>query len=118
MGNALCHFELMSNQPDKCRQFYAEVFDWQFRTAPGPGEYTLIETGKEPGGGLMQKPAQAPKPVMNVYFQVEDIEATLAKVAAAGGTTIVPKTPIPGIGHFAMFADPEQICVGIFQPAT
>jgi len=27
----------------------------------------------------------------------------------------VPKTPIPNVGHFAVFADPDGIGVGLFQ---
>ena len=36
-------------------------------------------------------------------------------VAAGGGRTLVPKTPIPSVGHFAVFADPDGIGVGLFQ---
>jgi uncharacterized protein len=64
---------------------------------------------------MMQRPPQAPHVAMNVYFMVDDIEITLGKVAKAGGNVIVPKTPIPNVGSFAMFADPEGIVVGVFQ---
>jgi len=116
MPNPLCHFELMTNNPKKCRAFYEKVFDWRFDDKSMP-DYTLINTGVEPTGGLFSKPAQAPGPCVNVYFQVPDIEATLRKVKNQGGQVLVPKTPIPHVGHFAMFTDPEGIAVGIMQPA-
>ena len=100
----------------KAEEFYGKVFDWEFEAMPGPMEYTMIKTDKDPGGGLMKKPDQAQMPVLMVYFRVEDIDATLGKVADAGGKTIVPKTEIgQDIGSFAVFADPDGIAVGIYQ---
>ena len=114
MGAPLCHFEFMSNDPDKCRAFYAEVFGWEYDDTSMQG-YTMVKTGQEPDGGVMKRPAEAPAPALNVYFMVDDIEATLNKAGQGGGCVIVPKTPIPNVGAFAMFSDPEGICVGIFQ---
>lgn len=114
MGAPLCHFELMSNDPARCKRFYGDLFGWEFDDTSMP-EYTMINTGSEPGGGLMQRPEQAPCPALNVYFMVEDIDATLTKAGVAGAQVCVPKTPIPGTGWFAMILDPEGIPVGLFQ---
>ncbi len=116
MPNPLCHFELMTNDPAKCKKFYGEVFDWQFDDRSMPG-YTLVKTGAEPGGGIFPKPPQAPGVCLNVYFQVADIDGTLAKAVQRGAKTLVPRTPIPHVGEFAIFADPEGIAVGVFKPA-
>lgn len=114
MGAPLCHFEFMSNEPEKCREFYASVLGWEFDDS-SMADYTLIKTGEEPGGGLMKCPDQVPSPALNVYFMVDNIEATLAKACEAGATVLVPKTPIPNVGSYAFFTDPEGICVGLFQ---
>ncbi len=116
MPNPLCHFELMTNDPQKCKDFYGKIFDWQFDDQSMPG-YTLINAGAEPTGGIFPKPPEAPVVCANLYFSVDDIEALVAKVTELGGSIIVPKTPIPGVGYFAMFADPEGIVVGVMQPA-
>ncbi len=115
MSNPLCHFELMTDDVARCKAFYGAVFDWKFDDASMPG-YTLIQTGQEPGGGIFTRPQAAPHVCMNVYFTVSDIDKTLAKAVELGGKVLVPKTPIPGVGHFAMFADPEGIAVGIMLP--
>lgn len=115
MGNPLCHFELMTNDTDKAKAFYGAVFDWKFDEKTMPG-YTLIETGQDPSGGVFPKPDEAPHPCLNVYFTVDDIEATLGKANECGGKTLVPRTPIPNVGHFAMFTDPEGIAIGLLQP--
>lgn len=114
MPNPLCHFEFMTNDSDKCKAFYGAVFDWTFDDQSMPG-YSLINAGAEPNGGVMAKPPEAPTPALNVYFQTDDIDATLALVVEAGGKVIVGKTPIPGVGSFAMFADPEGIPVGLLH---
>ncbi len=114
MGAPLCHFELMSDDPEKCKAFYGKVFGWQFDDSSMPG-YTLINPGAEPNGGLMKRSPDAPHVAMSVYFQVDDIGEILGKVAEGGGQVLVPKTEIPNVGFYAMFADPEGIPVGVFQ---
>lgn len=117
MSNPLCHFEFMTNDPAKCRAFYGQVFDWQFDDKAMPG-YTLVRPGSEPHGGIFQKPPDAPCPCLNVYFNVENIDAALNKAVELGAKVLVTKTPIPHVGHFAMFADPEGIVVGLLQSAS
>lgn len=115
MPNPLCHFEVMAKDVAMCKAFYGGVFAWTFDDTTMPG-YTLVHTGQEPTGGIFEKPADAPHACLNVYFTVQDLEKTLDKAAELGGKTLVPKTPIPGVGHFAMFTDPEGVPVGIMQP--
>ncbi len=117
MSNPLCHFELMTTDPEKCQSFYGTVFGWKFDDGSMPG-YTLVDAGQEPTGGIFKAPDVAPGPCANVYFQVDDIESTLERASESGGTIIVEKTEIPGVGHFGMFTDPEGIAVGIMQPAN
>jgi predicted enzyme related to lactoylglutathione lyase len=115
MGNPICHWELMVTDVEKAKAFYGRVFDWKF-TDMGMGGYWFIDAGKEPGGGMMAKPPSAPRCALSQYFLVDSIDDTLAKVAAGGGKTVVTKTEIPGMGHFAMFTDPDGIVVGVFEP--
>ena len=97
--------------------FYGKVFDWTFDQESIPG-YTLVNTGQDPSGAIFAKPDEAASVCANIYFQVNDIDATLAKAIENGGKTLVPKTPIPNVGFFAMFADPEGLAIGIMQPVS
>lgn len=114
MPNALCHFELMTNDPNRAKNFYERVFNWKFDEKSMPG-YTLINTGAEPSGGMFAKPDGTPGACHNIYFQVNDIDAALKNATEAGGKVLVRKTAIPNVGHFAMFADPDGIAVGIMK---
>ena len=55
--------------------------------------------------------------IHHMCFEVDDIEATLAKVGQLGGTTLVPKQEVPGMGWFAWFKDPEGNVVGLWKAA-
>lgn len=116
MPGALCHFEFMSDDPEACKRFYARVLGWKFDDASMPG-YTFIDTGSEPGGGIMKRPEQAPAAAMNAYFLVDDIAATLQKITAAGGTVHCEETEIPQIGWYAFATDPEGVPFGLFKAA-
>ena len=114
MGSPLCHFEFLSDNPDKSKEFYAGALGWEFDDQSMPG-YTLIKTGGEPEGGLMKRPNEVPAPCMTVYFMVDDISATLERIKAGGGTVHKGETEIPNVGSFAVVADPEGIAFGLFQ---
>lgn len=114
MGNPLFHWELMVNDVDKTIDFYSRVFDWEIDREHFPG-YPLIKTGDNPGGGILKKPDSVPDCALNVYFHAEDIEADVSRAMVSGAGMISPKTVIPGIGFFAVFADPDGIPIGVMQ---
>ena len=114
MGNPLVHWEIMVSDMAKAKTFYSTVFDWQIAETPMPG-YFMANPGTPPAGGMMVAPESAPEHTFHIYFGVEDFDATLAKAVAAGATTVAPKMQIPGVGSWAMFADPDGVIIGIFQ---
>jgi hypothetical protein len=115
MGNQIVHWELLVTDLQSAKIFYSKVFDWEFDESSYPG-YTLVDTGAQPGGGMMAKPDEVPGCALNTYFLVDDVDATMAKATEAGATVAVPKTAIPGIGHWAMFTDPDGIPIALLQP--
>jgi len=40
------------------------------------------------------------------------------RVERLGGKTMVPSTAIPGVGEFAMLADPDGNLIALFTPET
>ena len=53
--------------------------------------------------------------IVTFYVHVENPAGTLAKVAALGGKTLMPPTPIPNVGTIGLFQDPEGHCIGIIK---
>jgi predicted enzyme related to lactoylglutathione lyase len=49
------------------------------------------------------------------YIAVDDIDAALAAIEAAGGTRLTERMPIPTVGWSAFFEDTERNKVGLFQ---
>lgn len=111
------HFEIPAENPERAMKFYEGAFGWKFQRWEGPMDYWMILTGDdaEPGinGGLMPRrdPAQ---PCVNTVA-VPDIDATLAAVGGLGGTVVVPKMPVPGVGWLAYCKDTEGHIFGVMQ---
>jgi predicted enzyme related to lactoylglutathione lyase len=123
------HFEIPTDDVERAKGFYGAIFGWQLDTQPiGEGEYTSVITTAvdpqtyaptEPGGingGMMRRSADTPTPVITIG--VEDIDRSLKEVEANGGTVVTPRTPIPDMGAFAYFKDPEGNVMGLWETAT
>jgi uncharacterized protein len=104
--------ELSSRGIEAAIPFYESAFGWTHHTMPYPGTtggYTqFFANGAAIAGGVEMSPmvpAQVPSYWM-VYFAVEDVDATFARVLAADGREMLPPTDFPG-GRFAIVADPQ-----------
>jgi len=54
---------------------------------------------------------------LDVYFDVDDADATAAKIKALGGSVFREPADIPGTGRYAVVTDPQGATFGILQPA-
>ena len=112
------HFEISAEDPDGLTGFYEDVFGWKVQKWDGPQDYWLTSTGEEgtPGiDGAFMRPADGtPKVVITV--EVEDIDATMAKVKAGGGQVAMEKMAVPTVGWVAYVTDPQGTVVGLMQP--
>lgn len=122
------HFEITFDDHARAKEFYGSVFDWELNDMEMGGGmvYTTATTvpideqmrPTEPGainGGFTGRGAETPSPVITIG--VDSIDETLKKVEAGGGSTITPRTPIPGMGAFAYFKDSEGNTMGLFESA-
>lgn len=110
------HFDIPVDDPDRAGTFYREALGWKVEQY-GPVEYWLLTTGSEPGAGAegaMAPRAQAPEGVI-VYFDVDDIDAAIARVEGAGGGVATEKVSIPESGWSAHVRDSEGNLIGLFQ---
>lgn len=114
--NPVVHFEIMGKDGPKLREFYGSIFDWEFEVWDKM-DYGMVAAGAEKnaiGGGVGTAPEGA-GPMATFYVQVEDVQASLDKVAELGGTVVMPVTPIPDVGSCAMFLDPEGNLIGLYK---
>ena len=111
------HFEIPADDPSRAQRFYTDVFGWQFRSwGDGGMEYWLITTGEgEPGiNGGMNRRQPGNSGVVNT-IGVSSLDEAVAKVTAGGGSVLMPKMPIPGVGWLAYCADTEGNAFGVMQ---
>jgi predicted enzyme related to lactoylglutathione lyase len=109
------HFEIHAPDPSTTIPFYEQVFGWTINKWEGPIEYWLVQTGDGPGidGGIMQSRDGQPRTVNTI--EVEDVDAYTKKIVDAGGTIVVEKFPIPGVGYVAYATDPGGAIFGVMQ---
>jgi len=118
----IVHFEIGCKDMAKTQKFYADLFGWQFQNFGGANMVTNIGPAHDGGkpktdgiGGHINALGHPPHQYVTVYALVDDIEATLANVTRLGGSTLVPKQEVPGMGWFAWFKDPEGNALGLWK---
>jgi predicted enzyme related to lactoylglutathione lyase len=98
----LNYVELPASDLPATRSFYEQLFGWSM-TAFGPSYAATLSGDTDIGlQGDLTEATKAPLPVVDV----DDLEATLARVAAAGGEIIRPIFAFPG-GRRFHFRDPS-----------
>jgi predicted enzyme related to lactoylglutathione lyase len=112
MGYAINHFEVNAKDAKKQQDFYGKAFGWKIDTN-NPGGYGMADTG-ENGHGISAGIGTSPdgKTGTRVYIDTQDLEATLKKIEALGGKTVLAPMQ-QGPVTIALFADPEGNVVGL-----
>ena len=116
MGRPVVHWEFWSEDPNRLSAFYGAAFGWESNDLPQLN-YQLVDTQSDSGinGGFMT-PQQGEWPAkLCLYIDVDDIDAYCQRVEDAGGTVIVPKQEVEGVGILALFQDPDGRIVGMWQ---
>src|SRR5262245_53619908 len=113
-NHAIVHVEIASTDREAAGRFYAELFGWQVHQHPEMN-YATFQADGGPGRGSNPVGAHGAQPgSIMVYVSTDDIEATLKRAEALGGTTIMPKTEIPNVGWFGIVADTTGNKVALF----
>ena len=113
------HFEIYADDVERASKFYGDTFGWTVTKMEldGGNVYWLIDTGDEPAeginGGMMPRPT--PEAINTVVLDVPSVDEYVEKITAGGGSLLVPKFAVPGVGYAAYFRDTEGNPFGIFE---
>jgi uncharacterized protein len=123
MGDPVVHFEIIGKNPERLRDYFGELFGWQFDTSgPVPGEIS------EPAGyGFTEPGPDAARPGIPggigggsgydshllFYVGVADVEAALHKAEELGGTRRLGPVQAPSGLVIGQFTDPEGHLIGV-----
>ena len=118
-ANSFVWYELMTSDLTAAETFYKGVVGWATQDAGMPEPYTMVLAGGRAIGGLMTIPEEARKmgapPCWVGYIGVPDVDAAAASVQAAGGALHRAPDDIPGVGRFAVVADPQGASFMLFK---
>jgi len=115
--NRVIHFDIHADNPARAARFYTDVFGWEIKKWEGGGmemEYWMIMTGseKEPGidGGLSKRMEPLSGTGVRAYIctiGVSSVDEYAKKIEKAGGTIVMPKMQLMGVGWFVQAKDTE-----------
>ena len=113
------HIDIAADDPERAAGFYEKVFGWTVRKLEGPVPYWLIATSDDPadlGAGIARRGEawQSATPTI----EVPSADEYAARIEKQGGTIVVPKTLIPGVGYLVTFRDTEDNVFAVIEPAA
>lgn len=112
------HIDLAADKPDRAADFYAKVFGWQATKLDGPVPYWLIATDPgDPaavGAGIGQR--DQPWQTVAPTIEVPSADDYARRIEEAGGTIVVPRADVPGVGALVTFKDTEGNILTVLEP--
>ena len=126
MGQAIVHFEVIGKDGPKMRDFYSEMFGWEFGEPMGPTNYAVTppdgnreDNANADGVGIGGGVGTAPEGYdghVTFYVEVPDVEAALAKAEEMGGSRMMGPEEMGEVGiTIGLFTDPEGHVIGVVK---
>ena len=113
MPGQMVHIEIPADDTGAGRAFWGGLFGWQFEAYPaGEGEYHMARFSETTGGAVTNM--EPGKRGMLTYFDVDDMDASVARVKELGGEA-GEKAAVPSMGWFAVCKDPHGNEFGLWQ---
>lgn len=112
----ICYLEIPAVDIAASAAFYVAAFDWKTRYR-GDGSLAFNDGVDQVSGTWVTGREPSTSIGIATYIMVADIEATKARIVAAGGS-IVPSPPASYSETVAFFSDPAGNVLGLFEEPT
>lgn len=116
MPNHLSFFAITCDDVERARKFYEAALGWTFE-AWGPPDFYLIR-----GAGIQGAIQARHEPIAGTHprsfeitIGVDDLDDIIRRVTAAGGTIVMQKMKLDGVGTLIHFTDTEGNRVGAMK---
>lgn len=115
MPNPVVRWQILSPEPDQAAGFYQKLFAWKLSQANALG-YRELLSGSDDGidGGVWPAPPGV-KSFVQLFVEVPDIEACIAKATGLGAQVIIPLSVLPDGDAMAVLLDPAGISFAVCQ---
>ncbi len=109
MPNPVVRWQILSPQPEKVADFYRKLFSWKATNANALG-YRELHTGVASSidGGVWPAPPESPT-FVQLFVEVEDVDASITKAEKLGAKILVPKSVLPDGDTMAVLQDPAGL---------
>jgi len=113
MANPVTRWQIVARDPEAVAAFYRKLFGWTVRTDNALG-YRALESGDDRGidGGVWPSPPDGHN-LVQLFVEVDDVDAAVAKASSLGATVIVPKSELPDGDTMAIMLDPAGLSFGL-----
>jgi predicted enzyme related to lactoylglutathione lyase len=118
-------YELMTKDPSSARSFYNTVVGWEIDESVPAGsamDYRMISAKDGLVGGVYQLTDEmcqnGAAPCWMMYIGVDDVDASVATVTAAGGSVQLAAFDISNVGRIAMVSDPQGAALYLMRGAS
>lgn len=119
---APCWFELSSQDAPASLAFHEALFGWSHlhNDMGEMGNYTFLRNASGTIGALCGMPpgSEGRPSAWNVYFLVDNVDASVARAGELGGHLLAEAFDVPGHGRGAMLADPTGAAFCLWQSAN
>ena len=111
--------DLVTENPDAVKPFYAALFGWEFEEGRALGApYTLVKSGGQYIAGISK--TRRPQPDQPVsqwlsFMSVADVDRAAEQTRAAGGSVVAGPLDLPNIGRGAVVLDPDGAPLGLLR---
>jgi predicted enzyme related to lactoylglutathione lyase len=115
VGNPVVQWQIVAKEPESVTRFYSAMFGWKVRTNNALG-YRMVDTENERGidGGVWPSPPEGHN-LVQLFVEVDDVDASIAKATSLGATVIVPKSELPDGDALAIVLDPAGLSFGLYR---
>ena len=112
-----CWVDVLVTDPTAAKSFYSGLFGWDIQDGPPEaGGYLMCMLQGRPVAAISPNFEDNPFPnVWSTYLASDDLDATVAKAKAAGGTFMMEPMDVLTAGRMAFGMDPTGAPYGIWQ---
>jgi predicted enzyme related to lactoylglutathione lyase/plasmid maintenance system antidote protein VapI len=107
-------FQILARDPEATAVFYQRVFGWEIDQRNALGVRQLSTGAEGMAGGIWPTPPEG-KPLVQLFIDAADLDATVARARGLGAQVVVPPQALPDGDALAILVDPEGRPFGVYR---